>query len=159
MCRLECVIRDAENEAGAICPPAGTGSAAVAPAHHPSATAMDASATADEAQVWGIPGLPNDSPMLIVVRGPNAGSWFLLNRAVTFAGRHPDTDILLDDITVSRRHAEFRRDNNEIRVVDNGSLNGTYVNRQPVESAELAHGDQVQIGKFRLVFLTRPTNG
>ena len=88
--------------------------------------------------------------------GPNAGSRFLLDQASTSAGRHPDSDIFLDDVTVSRRHAEFRLESGEFQVVDVGSLNGTYVNREPVDSAVLANGDEVQIGKFRLVFLTGP---
>lgn len=98
-------------------------------------------------------GLPAGSAALLVVkRGPNTGSRFVLDRPVTSAGRHPDCDVFLDDITVSRRHAELGWENDELRVVDVGSLNGTYVNREPVESAAvLASGDQVQIGKFRLV--------
>jgi pSer/pThr/pTyr-binding forkhead associated (FHA) protein len=100
-------------------------------------------------------GLPSGSALLVVKRGPNAGSRFLLDRPVTSAGRHPDSDILLDDVTVSRRHAEFRLDQDgNWTIADVGSLNGTYVNRQPVESTVLASNDQVQIGKFRLVFLT-----
>ena len=71
--------------------------------------------------------------------------------------RHPDSDIFLDDVSVSRRHAQFRRENGEYLVVDTGSLNGTYVNRKPAESVALANGDEIQMGKFRLVFLTRPT--
>ena len=94
--------------------------------------------------------------MLVVKRGPNAGSRFLLDQPRTSAGRHPDSDIFLDDVTVSRRHAEFRLEAGEFQVVDVGSLNGTYVNREPVDSALLANGDEVQIGKFRLVFLTGP---
>jgi pSer/pThr/pTyr-binding forkhead associated (FHA) protein len=94
--------------------------------------------------------------LLLVKRGPNAGSRFLLDRSTTSAGRHPDSDIFLDDVTVSRRHAEFRRDAGEFVVVDVGSLNGTYVNREPVDTAVLSTGDEVQIGKFRLVFLTGP---
>ena len=86
----------------------------------------------------------------------NGGSRFLLDQATTSAGRHPDSDIFLDDVTVSRRHAEFRLGDNEFQVVDVGSLNGTYVNREPVDSAVLANGDEVQIGKFRLVFLSGP---
>ena len=81
---------------------------------------------------------------------------FLLDRDTTSAGRHPDSDIFLDDVTVSRRHAEFRREGGEFVVIDVGSLNGTYVNREPVDTAVLANGDEVQIGKFRLVFLTGP---
>jgi pSer/pThr/pTyr-binding forkhead associated (FHA) protein len=99
--------------------------------------------------------LPSGSALLVVKRGPNAGSRFLLDQPVTSAGRHPDSDILLDDVTVSRRHAEFRLNTDgNWSVADVGSLNGTYVNRQPVDSAVLANNDQVQIGKFRLVFLT-----
>ena len=101
--------------------------------------------------------LPRGAALLIVKRGPNAGARFALDRDVTSAGRHPDSDILLDDITVSRRHAEFRRQNREFRVTDAGSLNGTYVNRQPVDSAVLANGDEIQIGTFRLVLLTALT--
>ena len=97
-----------------------------------------------------VEGLPLGSALLVVKRGPNAGSRFLLDRPVTSAGRHPGSDVFLDDITVSRRHAEFRRENDELHVVDVGSLNGTYVNREPVESAVLVSGDEVQMGKFRL---------
>ena len=106
--------------------------------------------------VSGVDSLPSGSALLVVKRGPNAGSRFLLDRDTTSAGRHPDSDIFLDDVTVSRRHAEFRRDGAEFVVVDVGSLNGTYVNREPVDTAVLANGDEVQIGKFRLVFLTGP---
>ena len=87
--------------------------------------------------------------VLVVKRGPITGSRFLLGHTVTSAGRHPDSDICLDDVTVSRRHAEFH-------LADVGSLNGTYVNREPIESIVLTHGDVIQMGKFRLVFLTEP---
>jgi pSer/pThr/pTyr-binding forkhead associated (FHA) protein len=121
---------------------------------------LDAPAQAGtESAVSGVEGLPAGSALLVVKRGPNAGSRFLLDQAITSAGRHPDSDIFLDDVTVSRRHAEFRLENNEFHVVDVGSLNGTYVNREPVDSAVLANGDEVQIGKFRLVFLTGPKQG
>ena len=109
-----------------------------------------------EAGVWE-KGSPSGSAMLVVKRGPNAGSRFRLDQPVTSAGRHPDSDIFLDDVSVSRRHAEFRREHGECLVVDTASLNGTYVNRKPVESVALANGDEIQMGKFRLVFLTRPT--
>ncbi|WP_219068017.1 FHA domain-containing protein [Candidatus Mycobacterium methanotrophicum] len=98
-----------------------------------------------------VEGLPVGSALLVATRGPNAGSRFLLDRPVTSAGRHPDGDVFLDDITVSRQHAEFRWDNDELHVDDVGSLNGTYVNQKPAQSAELVSGDVVQIGKFRLV--------
>jgi pSer/pThr/pTyr-binding forkhead associated (FHA) protein len=121
---------------------------------------LDASAAAAaEAGVQGIEGLPSGSAVLVVKRGPNAGSRFLLDRPVTSAGRHPNSDIFLDDVTSSRRHAEFRRENGTFRIVDLDSLNGTYVNRQPVESAVLANGDEIQLGKFRLLFLTKPATG
>ena len=112
-----------------------------------------------ESPVSGAEGLPAGSALLVVKRGPNAGSRFLLDQAITSAGRHPDSAIFLDDVTVSRRHAEFRLESDEFNVVDVGSLNGTYVNREPVDSAVLANGDEVQIGKFRLVFLTGPKQG
>ena len=101
----------------------------------------------------GIEVVPAGSALLVVKRGPNMGSQFVLDRRVTSAGRHPGSDVFLDDISVSRRHTEFRWENDELRVVDVGSLNGTYVNREPVESAVLASGDEVQIGKFRLVLV------
>ena len=98
--------------------------------------------------------LARGSAMLVVKRGPNVGAKFELNQPVMNAGRHPASDIFLDDITVSRRHAEFHAENGEFRVVDLGSLNGTYLNRAAVDSAVLADGDLVQVGNFRLIFLT-----
>ena len=92
--------------------------------------------------------------VLVVKRGPNAGSKYFLDKDVTGIGRHPDSDIFLDDITVSRRHAEIRRKGGDgFQLHDVGSLNGTYVNRERVEDAALRSGDEVQIGKFKLVFL------
>ena len=92
--------------------------------------------------------------VLIVKRGPNAGSKFFVDSATIQIGRHPDSDIFLDDITVSRRHAEIRRGDQGFELHDVGSLNGTYVNRERVEEADLRSGDEIQIGKFKLVFLT-----
>jgi pSer/pThr/pTyr-binding forkhead associated (FHA) protein len=100
--------------------------------------------------------LPPGTALLAVRRGPNAGARFLLDHDVTTSGRHPDSDIFLDDVTVSRRHAEFHRESGLFTVRDVGSLNGTYVNRERVESATLSNGDEVQIGKFRLVFIAGP---
>ena len=96
---------------------------------------------------------PAGTALLVVKRGPNAGSRFLLDSEVTTAGRHPESDIFLDDVTVSRRHAEFVREPGGFVVRDVGSLNGTYLDRQRIEQAGLAGGDEVQIGKYRLVFL------
>jgi pSer/pThr/pTyr-binding forkhead associated (FHA) protein len=90
--------------------------------------------------------------LLLVKHGPNAGSTFLLGSDVTTAGRNTDSSVFLDDVTVSRKHAEFRRKGSEWFVHDLGSLNGTYVNRERVDVAKLASGDEVQIGKFKLVF-------
>ena len=103
--------------------------------------------------------LPPGSALLLVMRGPNAGSRFRLDGELTTAGRHPDSDIFLDDVTVSRRHAEFYRHGAGFTVRDVGSLNGTYVNRERIEEAELTGGDEVQIGKFRLLFLTSQNLG
>ena len=98
-------------------------------------------------------GLPAGTALLLVKRGPNAGSRFLLDSDLTTVGRHPGSDIFLDDVTVSRRHAEFYRHSAGFTVRDVGSLNGTYVNRERIEQADLSDGDEVQVGKFRLTFL------
>src|SRR3954452_3261551 len=120
--------------------------------------ALDAGPDIDSSHEQVVEALPAGTALLVVKRGPNAGSRFLLDSEVTTAGRHPDSDIFLDDVTVSRRHAEFRRegDSGVFTVHDVGSLNGTYLNRERIEIAELASGDEVQVGKFRLVFLAAP---
>jgi pSer/pThr/pTyr-binding forkhead associated (FHA) protein len=97
--------------------------------------------------------LPVGVGMLVVTRGPNSGSRFALDEDLTTAGRHPDSTIFLDDITVSRRHAEVQRTATGYEVADAGSLNGTYLNRERVERAPLHDGDEVQIGTFKLLFL------
>ncbi len=96
--------------------------------------------------------LERGQALLLVKRGPNAGSTFLIEKDLTTAGRHPGNDVFLDDITVSRRHAEIRRRGAEFFVHDVGSLNGTYVNRERVDETKLASGDELQIGKFKLAF-------
>jgi hypothetical protein len=98
-------------------------------------------------------GVPSDVAVLVVSRGPNAGSRYLLDSPVTTAGRHPDSDLFLDDVTVSRRHAEVDRTPDGYMLRDVGSLNGTYVNGERVEKHELRDGDVVQIGLYRLTFL------
>lgn len=115
---------------------------------------MESGAAASDAPVAGADNLPQGQALLVVKRGPNAGARFLLDQPVTTAGRHPEADIFLDDVTVSRRHAEFRLNEGTFEVVDVGSLNGTYVNREPRNAQELSAGDEIQIGKFRLVFIT-----
>ncbi|MEU5900711.1 MULTISPECIES: FHA domain-containing protein [Streptomyces] len=109
-------------------------------------------ALSPEAQA-AVDALPLGSALLVVRRGPNSGSRFLLDGELTTAGRHPQSDIFLDDVTVSRRHVEFRRvQDGSFTVADVGSLNGTYVNRERIDSVSLSNGDEVQIGKYRLVF-------
>jgi pSer/pThr/pTyr-binding forkhead associated (FHA) protein len=98
--------------------------------------------------------LPSGFALLVVQRGPNAGSRYLLDQEVTTAGRSPDSDIFLDDVTVSRHHATFTRTPEGYVVADTGSLNGTYVNRARIDSAVVGNGDEVQIGKFRLLMFT-----
>ncbi len=100
--------------------------------------------------------LPEGSALLIVQRGPNMGARFLLDAPRTTAGRHPSSDIFLDDVTVSRKHAEFLADGGGFIVRDVGSLNGTYVNRQRIESVALKTGDEVQVGKYRLTYHSSP---
>ncbi len=97
--------------------------------------------------------VPLGTGVLVVTRGEAAGSRILLDLATTTAGRHPNSDIFLDDITVSRRHAEIVREGDAYRVRDAGSLNGTYVNRERIEEAPLTHGDVLQVGKYKLHFL------
>lgn len=98
------------------------------------------------------PVLPPGVALLVVTHGPNAGARFLLDLDVITAGRSVDSDIFLDDVTVSRQHAEFRRVANGFAIVDLGSLNGTYVNGERVNESRLRGGDTVQIGRFHLVF-------
>jgi hypothetical protein len=98
--------------------------------------------------------IPNGAGVLVVKRGPNMEGRYLLSEGVTRAGRHPESDIFLDDITVSRRHAEITHSaEGEFVLRDVGSLNGTYVNRERIEEARLSPGDELQIGKFKLVYL------
>ncbi len=112
--------------------------------------AMETGVTVEEQEA--IAALPSGSALLVVRRGPNVGARFLLDADSTVAGRHPDADIFLDDVTVSRRHAEFARTAGQFQVRDLGSLNGTYFDGVRIESALLHDGAEVQVGKFRLTF-------
>lgn len=98
--------------------------------------------------------LHDGSALLLVQKGPNAGARYLLNSDLVTVGRNPDNDIFLDDVTVSRKHAQFVRTGVRFSVRDTGSLNGTYVNGELAEQTELVNGDSVQIGKYRLLFMT-----
>ena len=112
----------------------------------------DPNAGLDEEELAAIAALPDGSALLIVKRGQIDGSRFLLDVDLTVAGRHPNAEIFLDDVTVSRKHAEFRRTPKGFTVTDLGSLNGTYLNGKIVESGLLVDGDEVQVGKFKLSF-------
>ena len=98
--------------------------------------------------------LADDTALLIATRGALSDSRYLLDEDEVTVGRDPRADILLDDSTVSRQHAVFRRENGAYTVIDAGSLNGTYVNRQRVDKATLKNGDEIMIGKFRLIYFT-----
>ena len=125
--------------------------------------AADKSETSDRqlnaVDAAAVDALPSGHALLVVQRGPGSGSRFLLDQDVIAAGRHPESEIFLDDVTVSRRHAEFHRDGDSFTVSDVGSLNGTYVNRDRIDRVRLTDGDEVQIGKFRLVFFSGHTDG
>lgn len=108
---------------------------------------------AEEEVTVALGDVPAGVGLLVVRRGPNAGSRFALESGKTTIGRHPDSDIFLDDVTVSRRHAEIVSNERTFTVSDVGSLNGTYLNRERIEEADLQSGDELQIGKFRLVFI------
>ncbi len=111
---------------------------------------LEASTSADEQAA--IAALPSGSALLIVRRGPTVGARFLLDIPLTVAGRHPDADIFLDDVTVSRRHAEIVRDGIAFRVRDLDSLNGTYLDGERTSEGALSDGSEIQIGKYRMTF-------
>jgi pSer/pThr/pTyr-binding forkhead associated (FHA) protein len=114
----------------------------------------------DDDVIVNLADLPADTGVLLVRSGPQAGLRVRLNRKITHLGRHPDSDVYLDDITVSRRHVEVERIGEGYVVRDVSSLNGTYLNRNRIESdTPLTHGDELQVGKFRLVFLVGDEGG
>ena len=115
-------------------------------------TSAEAEVFLSKADQATVDALRPGTALLVVLRGPNTGARFLLDDDEVNSGRHPDSDIFLDDVTVSRKHANFRREGDTFVVRDVGSLNGTYVNRERIDEATLHTGDEVQIGKFRLVF-------
>jgi pSer/pThr/pTyr-binding forkhead associated (FHA) protein len=94
----------------------------------------------------------NRKALLVVRNGPNEGARFSLTSIDSVIGRHPDSTICLDDVTVSRRHAHLEQHDGQVVLRDLGSLNGTYVNQERIEETVLAHGDEVQIGRYRMVF-------
>ncbi len=109
--------------------------------------------------VFAVDKLPAGNAMLLVQQGPEAGSRFLLDQDEVLAGRHPECDIFLDDISVSRRHASFTRTAGGFAVTDLGSLNGTYVNRDRIDGQiTLTGGDEVRLGKYRLIYFNGGSN-
>jgi FHA domain/zinc-ribbon domain len=123
-----------------------------------SETTMSFDLPEDGTEVDLLDALGISGPALVVRSGGGmAGQSFQPDedRVRTLIGRSPECDVFLDDVTVSRRHAELVREGDGFSIRDLGSLNGTYVNRKRIESAELADGDEVQIGKYRLTFLQR----
>jgi len=111
-----------------------------------------------DAELEAIDALPAGSALLLVRSGPTAGARYLLDSDVMTVGRHPEADIFFDDVTVSRRHAEITRDGSRFDIVDQRSLNGTYVNGERVDRAALVNGAEVRIGKFRLNFFVSPSD-
>jgi hypothetical protein len=117
-----------------------------------SLSAVEAEEVDDELAEY-LADLPPGAGMLVIRHGPNAGSLYRLAEDVTTAGRHPESDIFFDDITVSRRHVRIWKTDDGYKLQDTGSLNGTYVNRRRIDEAALEHGDEVQIGRYRLTFV------
>ena len=123
---------------------------------NPSGLSISPEAPAVAVDTGTLASLQPGTALLRVDHGPNAGSRFLLDADLTTVGRHPSSDIFLDDVTVSRKHAHFVREGAGFVVRDVGSLNGTYVNRERIDVAQVHTGDEVQIGKFRLVVHLSP---
>lgn len=92
-------------------------------------------------------------PSLLVTKGPNEGEAFTLNLSKMSIGRDPDNDIFLDDVTVSRKHATISFENGQYFLADDGSLNGTYVNQERIDSSMIKRGDEIQIGKYKMILL------
>lgn len=129
----------------------------VGPVYDPAAVEEPATEDLSAEDQRAIAMLPADSALLIVRQGPAAGARFLINSDTTTAGRHPRCDIFLDDITVSRNHARLSRREGHIWVEDENSLNGTYVNKALIDGpVALRRGDEVQIGKYRMLFFNHP---
>ena len=100
-------------------------------------------------------GQPERATLVIRSGGGRAGETYALDAPRTTIGRHPDSDVFLDDVTVSRNHAVVSREDDAFVIADQGSLNGTYVNRRRIERQTLLDGDELQIGKYKLAFLSR----
>ncbi|HWI32324.1 MAG TPA: FHA domain-containing protein [Microbacterium sp.] len=109
-------------------------------------------------EIEAISALPSHAALLLVRSGPTAGARYLLDTDVTTVGRHPEADIFFDDVTVSRRHAEITRVGDTFEIIDQRSLNGTYLNGERADRGVLTNGAEVRIGKFRLNFFSSPAD-
>jgi pSer/pThr/pTyr-binding forkhead associated (FHA) protein len=107
----------------------------------------------EEKTIITIEEMKEEQPALLVLKGPNKGDKFILKKDEVTMGRHPESDIFLSDITVSRNHAKVVHKEGRFTIFDSGSLNGTYLNGKPVDEASLSDKDEIQIGKFKLMFL------
>ena len=150
----QCGSRLVNEEAPEAPQPAGDSTATISIAGGTERAEVSSDRQLNPVDAAAVDALPVGSALLVVQRGPGAGSRFLLDKDVTTAGRHADSEIFLDDVTVSRQHAEFHRNGDTFTVSDVGSLNGTYVNRDRIDTVQLTDSDEVQIGKYRLVFFS-----
>jgi len=113
---------------------------------------QDAIGDSDDIRV-DLDDIPAGRAILVVRGGEDEGKYFEISAPLTTIGRHEESHICLDDITVSRQHSEIHESGGRYIVRDAGSLNGTYVNQRRIDVAELSQGDELQVGKYRLVFL------
>ena len=151
-------IRHASGDPGAAAP-GGRGTDTTASFGHDSDLSfVPFGAELTEVELEAIEALPSGSALMIVRSGPTAGARYLLDADVTTVGRHPEADIFFDDVTVSRRHAEITRSGTTFELVDQRSLNGTYVNGERVDRAVLTNGSEARVGKFRLNFFVSPAD-
>lgn len=141
-----------------FCPSCGQEVEQEAPGAEAPTGAFDPGDSELDAELESLPDLPPGTGLLVVVRGPNAGSRYLLDRDATTVGRHPDSHVFLDDVTVSRHHARVDREQDDAFVLhDLGSLNGTYLGGERVDRRHLRAGDELQVGRFKLVFVGAPS--
>lgn len=119
--------------------------------------AIDLGAIESGADLEELPELPAGTGLLVVIRGPNAGSRYLLDRESTTVGRHPDSHVFLDDVTVSRHHARVDKEDDQFVLYDLGSLNGTYLAGERVDRRSLRAGDELQVGRYKLLFVGAPS--
>ena len=135
------------------CPSCGSRIVRPEPGGQATTASIDLSGLDQREHLEDLPSLSPGTGMLVVVRGPSTGARFLLDHDVITIGRHPDADLFLDDVTVSRNHAEIHRTAHGLVLRDLGSLNGTYVSGARVDEHDLVTGDEVQVGRFKLVYV------